>query len=141
MKARNSGFTLIELMIVIAILAILMAIAVPAYQNYAIRAKVSEGIYLVAGARTAVAETFQNTGAVPDHASTGFPTTTQTQYVDSIVIAGDGTGAITATTRDTGANPAVVITFTPTLTTGQPVAWTCTLDQGEPRFVPPQCRN
>jgi len=141
MPNRNSGFTLIELMIVIAILAILMAIAVPAYQNYAVRAKVSEGIYLIAGAKTAVAETFQSAGEVPDHASTNFPTTVQTQYVDSIVIAGDGSGAITATTRDTGANPDVVFTYTPTLTSGSPVTWKCTLDQGEPLFVPAACRN
>ena len=141
MPKRNSGFTLIELMIVIAILAILMAIAVPTYQNFTIRAKVSEGIYLIGGAKTAVAETFQASGAVPDHASTSFPTTVQTQYVDSIVIAGDGSGAITATTRDTGANPDVVFTYTPTLISGSPVTWRCTLDQGKPVFVPPACRN
>jgi len=141
MPNRNSGFTLIELMIVIAILAILMAIAIPTYQNFTVRTKVSEGIYLIAGAKTAVAETFQTSGAVPDHASTNYPTTIQTQYVDSIVIAGDGSGAITATTRDTGANPDVVVTYTPTLTSGSPVTWTCSLDQGEPVFVPAACRN
>ena len=140
MPKRNSGFTLIELMIVIAILAILMAIAVPAYQNYSIRAKVSEGIYGMAWAKTAVAEIWASSGAVPDHASTGFSQTVQTKYIDSIAIAGDGSGAITVTTRDTGADPDVVVTLRPSLVAGQPIDWDCTLDQGEPILVPPECR-
>jgi len=141
MPNRNSGFTLIELMIVIAILAILIAVAIPAYQNYTVRAKVSEGIYGIAWAKTAVAETFQSAGEVPDHASTGFSQNVQTRYIDLIAIAGDGSGAITVTTRDTGANPNVILTFAPTLVDGEPISWDCTLDQGEPIFVPPECRD
>ncbi|MEX2497768.1 MAG: pilin [Wenzhouxiangellaceae bacterium] len=140
MTKRNSGFTLIELMIVIAILAILMAIAIPAYQTYSIRAKVSEGIYGIAWAKVAVTETYQSTGGVPDLASTGFSSTVQSEYVDSIAIAGDGSGAITVATRATGAQPDVVLTFTPTLVTGEPVDWDCSLDQGQPIHVPPECR-
>lgn len=141
MPRNNRGFTLIELTIVIAILAILMAIAIPVYSNYTIRAKVSEGVYSVAPAKTAVADTYQNAGEVPDHAATGFSQTVQTQYVESIAIAGDGSGAITVTTRNTGANPDVVLTFTPTLAAGESISWECALDQGEPVLVPPNCRN
>ena len=141
MPKRNSGFTLIELTIVIAILVIFMAITVPVYQRYTIRAKVSEGIDGTAWARTAVAETLQKTGEVPAHAATSFSQTVQTEYVDSIRIAGDGSGAITVTTRDTGANPDVVVTFTPTMVNGEPVSWGCSLDRGKPVFVPPACRN
>jgi len=74
MKAQmQKGFTLIELMIVVAIIGILAAIALPAYQDYTVRTKVSEGFTLAAAARTAVAETFasRNTGAIAAYAGTG----------------------------------------------------------------------
>jgi len=141
MPRNNQGFTLIELMIVIAILAILMAIAIPAYTTYTVRARVSEGIYGIAWAKTAVAETYQSTGEVADHASTGFSQTVQTEYIDSIAIADDGSGIITVSTRQTGAHPDIVFLLTPTLVAGEPVTWTCTLDQGDPLMAPPECRS
>src|SRR6188472_3559082 len=64
-RIANAGFTLIELMIVVAIIGILAAIAIPAYQDYTIRAQVSEGMNLAAAAKAAVAETFLNTGTAP----------------------------------------------------------------------------
>ena len=65
MKKKKQGFTLIELMIVVAIIGILAAIAIPAYQDYTIRAQVSEGLTLAAGAKTAVAEYYMERGAWP----------------------------------------------------------------------------
>jgi type IV pilus assembly protein PilA len=65
MKNMQQGFTLIELMIVVAIIGILAAIAIPAYQDYTIRAQVSEGMSLASGARTAVSEAYQSTGNWP----------------------------------------------------------------------------
>ena len=67
MKNMQKGFTLIELMIVVAIIAILAAIAIPAYQNYLIRAQVSEGSVLADGAKTAMAEFYSNTGEFPSN--------------------------------------------------------------------------
>ena len=65
MNKTQQGFTLIELMIVVAIIGILAAIAIPAYQDYTIRAQVSEGMNLAAAAKAAVAETFLNSGVAP----------------------------------------------------------------------------
>ena len=73
-KKIQQGFTLIELMIVIAILGILMAIAIPAYQDYTVRAKVSEGLNVAGAAKLAVAETYQTEGSWPaNNASAGLP--------------------------------------------------------------------
>ena len=73
MTKLQKGFTLIELMIVVAIIGILAAIAIPAYQDYTIRAQVSEGLNLAAAAKAAVAESFLNTGEAPaDRTEAGF---------------------------------------------------------------------
>jgi type IV pilus assembly protein PilA len=141
MQRAHRGFTLIELMIVIAILAILMAIAIPAYQDYTIRTRVSEGIVGAAWVKFAVAETYHSEGEVADQASTGVLAVEHGQYVDSITVADDGSGAITVTTTGTGAQPEVIVTFTPDLAVGQSIEWECTLDQGLPKHVPAECRN
>src|ERR1700733_1106780 len=100
LNKMQKGFTLIELMIVVAIIGILAAIAIPAYQDYTIRAKVTEGLNLADSAKTAVAESFQSGGATGLTAAanswnTGF---TATKYVSSISVAstaGGGQGVIT----------------------------------------------
>src|SRR6188472_4426721 len=97
-KATQKGFTLIELMIVVAIIGILAAIAIPAYQDYTIRAQVTEGLNLAAAAKAAVSESFINRGEAPaDRPEAGMsPTATDTQgkYVASVEVT-NGTILIT----------------------------------------------
>jgi type IV pilus assembly protein PilA len=85
LKKVQQGFTLIELMIVVAIIGILAAIAIPAYQDYTVRAKVTEGLNLADSAKTSVAEGFQSNGAngVIAAASSWLAGFTPTNYSDS----------------------------------------------------------
>ena len=98
MRKMQHGFTLIELMIVVAIIGILAAIAIPAYQDYTIRAQVSEGMNLAAAAKAAVAEDFLNEGAAPvdrtDAGMTALPGDTQGKYVQAVAVA-NGTIIVT----------------------------------------------
>jgi type IV pilus assembly protein PilA len=119
LKKMQQGFTLIELMIVVAIIGILAAIAIPAYQDYTIRAKVTEGLNLADSAKTAVAESFQSGGAtgLTAAANSWNSSFTSTKYVSNIAVAsaaGAGQGVITVTYNATqipqlGANNTIVL--------------------------------
>ena len=104
----QKGFTLIELMIVIAIIGILAAIAIPAYQDYTIRAKVSEGLNLAGAAKLAVSETYDSTGSMPtSQAQAGLPSAASItgNYVSTVALAAT-TGVITiAYKNNLGGNP------------------------------------
>jgi type IV pilus assembly protein PilA len=126
--SRSSGFTLIELMIVVAIVGILAAIAIPAYQNYTVRAQVTEGINMGAHAKTRVQESFLNRGqALADRATAGLsPNATDTsgKYVQSV----DVTNGVLIVTFGNEANAAIAgltFTMTPYETAGLGVVWRC----------------
>lgn len=137
-RSTTNGFTLIELMIVIAILAILMAIAIPAYQDYSIRARVSEGLYALGPAKLAVSEAIQ-AGEIPDETTTGYEGF-ESEYVESIVLANDGSGTLTVTTRNTGTTPSPVFELRPTIGAEGITDWRCQLLAGAGRHVPAHCR-
>jgi type IV pilus assembly protein PilA len=90
MKTTQKGFTLIELMIVVAIIGILAAIAIPAYQNYTIRAQVTEGMTLADGWKTAVAEYYANKGSWPTTASLTGTVASTGKYVSSVGVTAGG---------------------------------------------------
>ena len=139
MKKNMQGFTLIELMIVIAILGILLAIAIPAYQDYTIRAKVSEGLNLAAAPKLAVSEYQQSNGAFPTtNASAGYDGAATT-IVSSIAIGAAGQILITyaAPTEIAGDT----ITLTPATTAAGPITWSCRAGSLEPKYTPSSCRN
>ena len=102
MKSVQKGFTLIELMIVVAIIGILAAIAIPAYQDYTVRAQVTEGLNLAAAAKTTVSEGFQSGGMAGMVSAAAGWTFTATKYVQNVQING-ATGVVTVT-YDGGAN-------------------------------------
>jgi type IV pilus assembly protein PilA len=129
MKTLQKGFTLIELMIVVAIIGILAAIAIPAYQDYTIRAQVSEGLTLAAAAKAAVAETYLNTGLAPvnreDAGMSANATDTFGKYVSQIEVAN---GVITIEYAGDDINSDVsgnTVELVPYTSTDDSVTWVC----------------
>lgn len=149
-KATQQGFTLIELMIVVAIIGILAAVALPAYQDYTQRARVSEIILAGSTCRTAVTEYVQTEGQLPaaGDADCDIATGGGTQYVDTVAQGDAGVITVTATSStDLDADiQGETVVLEPTVNTaGTNIAsWTCEGDGGSgsvpDRFLPSSCR-
>ena len=152
-RGAQAGFTLIELMIVVAIIGILAAVALPAYQDYTVRAKVSEAILQAAPAKLAVSETASSQGGLASVTSTntGYSFPSATNYVSGVAVTGSGSAVAVEVTL-TGIpqlGPNNRITFRPTEATansGQ-LTWNCTSSSGATnatnvvaKYLPSVCR-
>ena len=166
MKRLNLGFTLIELMIVVAIIGILAAIAIPQYQNYVARAQMAEGLTLASGAKTAVAEYYDSNGSFPSDCDDGLDgydicngevglaefTTITGKYVSHVTVAGSS-GSIVLMFKDApNAHTLIargVVNLTPTVHGGS-ISWACSnnafasSDASIPditKFLPSSCQE
>ena len=147
MKRRmQQGFTLIELMIVIAIIGILAAIAIPMYQDYTVRAKASEGLSVMSPCKLAVAEYFSSNSTFPASAASAGCDTGATKYVSGVAVTGNA--ATSATVEATFSAPAelngskIVLTATPKVGAAGgtfAVDWACTGTMAD-KYKPASCR-
>ena len=161
LKKVQKGFTLIELMIVVAIIGILAAVAIPAYQDYTIRAKVSEGLVLSNALKTAITETHQSAGPrsmictttanCAEIGATVMDTAALSSNKNVLSVVSDAAGSITIAYKPAvrpSANNSIIIRPTTTsgndlgaaASAGQQIAWDCTTGTIETKFRPANCR-
>lgn len=136
---KEAGFTLIELMIVVAIIGILAAIAIPAYQSYVIRAKVAEGLTYADQAKTSVSEYYLAGNTWPStNASAGLPNTLAGNYVSNVQV-GISSGVSTVTVLfNSSVVSGLTVVFTP-VASGGTVAWSCSTGAAYAQYVPSSC--
>ncbi len=137
---KQQGFTLIELMIVVAIIGILAAVAIPAYQDYTVRAKVTEGLSLASAGKTAVSEYFSANGSLPtDNTGAGMakPTDISGNSVKQVTVLPKGIIEVTFSTKPI-TNKKLLLT---PATSGGKVVWNCNDGDLEGKYRPSSCRK
>lgn len=139
-QAIQKGFTLIELMIVVAIIGILAAVALPAYQDYTARAQVSEGIVLSEGLKGVVSEYWTNEGTYPDTLADAGADKASGKYVSEVSMT---EGLITATMKSTGVAKGIqgaTLMLSPITAVGS-IKWKCKAGSIEDKYLPTSCRK
>lgn len=144
MKRASRGFTLIELMIVIGILGILLTIGLPAYAEYSVRAKISEGLMAMASTKLAVSEYAFTEGTLPTSAASAGVGSVDTKYVEGLSLNSSGAILVDVDEAMVGAPGGVIqLVLEPTLT-GNAIVWNCTAsgtDASNLIYVPSACKS
>jgi type IV pilus assembly protein PilA len=141
-RSLQQGFTLIELMIVVAIIGILAAVALPAYQDYTVRAKVSEVVLAASGGKTAVAEAFQTLGHMPANQQSAGVTDQVSKFVSGVAYATSASNIATLTATASAAEAKIAgstVILTGTADTQGVVQWVCTGTIAA-KYLPSNCR-
>lgn len=137
-KRLQKGFTLIELMIVVAIVGILAAVALPAYSNYTARAYAAEALGVAQGYKTAIIEYHSANGGYPANLAAINKATIATEVIDSIAVSSSGVVTVNMAAVG-GFDTADTIVLTPTFTTGAGYDWDCTSDAADDAQLPSDC--
>ena len=140
MNTIQKGFTLIELMIVVAIIGILAAVAIPAYQDYITRSKVTELATAASACKASVAEYYQSQGALPGNTDAAGCANNASQYVTSLSVGANGVITV-ASAMAAPANGNFVLTPTAGSDASKPLSWSCQASTISKKYLPANCRG